>query len=129
MPTQRHNGNGHRRRELVKRIKAEEHLCALCDTPVDKTLTYMPGAHGPNCPAHNTGQAYRDCPGCTPHPMRGEVDEDIPRSRGGSPYDRANCHLMHRQCNQTKSAQTLTEARARYQAQRKATTINASPIW
>lgn len=43
--------------------------------------------------------------------MRPEVDEDIPRARGGSPYDRDNCRLMHRACNAWKSTMTLTEAR------------------
>lgn len=117
-----HNANGHRRRELVKRVWAEEHNCALCDQPVDKTLTMTPGAHGPRC----KGQP---CTGCVPHPMRGEVDEDIPRSRGGSPYDRANTSLMHRACNQWKSNQTLTEARTRRSGQTPSTRIEASPIW
>ena len=99
------NANGHRRRELRRRVLAEEHTCALCDEPVDKTLTYLKGEHGPNCPGN--------CTGCKPHPRRGEVDEDLPRSRGGSPYDRRNCHLMHRACNQYKSNMTLAEARAK----------------
>lgn len=122
--TELHNANGHRRRELVKRVKAEETTCALCDEPVDKTLYMTPEGHGPKCPQGG-------CTGCLPHPMRGEVDEDIPRSRGGSPYDRANCHLMHRACNQWKSAMTLEEARAKYQGTTDHTTapITASPIW
>lgn len=123
MPTPMHNANGHRRRQLVRRVKAEEHTCALCDHPVDKTLTYLPDQHGPRCPGN--------CTGCIPHPMRGEVDEDIPRSRGGSPYDRANCHAMHRNCNQYKGDMTLTEARTKWQATqaRQSPTITASPIW
>lgn len=39
MATQLHNANGQRRRELVKRVEAEEHDCALCDKHVDETLT------------------------------------------------------------------------------------------
>lgn len=120
--TELHNKNGHRRRELVKRVKAEEHVCALCEQPVDKTLTNTPGAHGPRCPGGT-------CPGCIPHPMRGEVDEDIPRSRGGSPYDRTNCHLLHRVCNQWKSAMTLDEARDRYEHEQYKPRVEASPIW
>lgn len=126
MPTPLHNANGHRRRELTKRVKAEETLCALCDTPVDKTLTNIPNTHGPRCPGE-------PCQGCVPHPMRAEVDEDIPRSRGGSPYDRKNCHLMHRKCNQWKSKMTLAEARTKraQEQHNKPTnkTIQASPIW
>ena len=128
MATQLHNGNGHRRRELVKRVKAEERTCALCDNPVDKTLTMTPGGHGKKCPG-------APCTGCQPHPMRGEVDEDIPRSRGGSPYERANTHLMHRQCNQYKGALTLTEARAKLHRQGRPAipeprpAVAASPIW
>ena len=125
MATQLHNGNGHRRRELTKRVKAEEHTCALCDLPVDKTLKMTPGGHGKKCPGP-------PCAGCQPHPQRGEVDEDLPRSRGGSPYDRANCRLMHRACNQWKSNMTLTEARAKRATKATARVkpvITASSIW
>ena len=104
MTTPRHNANGHRRRELVKRVYAEENHCALCGKPVDKSLTFTPGAHGPRC-------SKPDCKGCIPDPMRPEVDEDVPRSRGGSPYARSNTRLMHRQCNRWKGTMTLAEAR------------------
>lgn len=106
MPTPLHNANGHRRREMTKRVKAEETHCALCGKPVDKTLTFTPGEHGPKC-------SRTDCKGCIPHPMRGEVDEDLPRSRGGSPYDRRNTSLLHRVCNAAKGTMTLSEARAK----------------
>lgn len=86
MATPKHNANGHRRRELTRRVRLEETHCALCGEWVDQTLTQ-------------------------PHPRAPVVDEDIPRARGGSPYDRNNCHLMHRQCNQWKSTKTLQEAR------------------
>ena len=101
-----HNGNGHRRRQLVARVKAEEHTCALCDQPVDPTLHHL-------------------------DPMAGVVDEDLPRARGGSPYQRSNCHLMHRRCNLWKSTRTLAEARARLASVTIAApkTIEASPIW
>lgn len=124
MATPAHNANGHRRRQVVRRVKAEEHDCALCDKPVDKTLTHLPGQHGKRCPT-------RDCTGCIPHPMRGEVDEDIPRSRGGSPYDRANTHLMHRRCNQFKGKLTIAEARAKLHGTTPTAdrTVTASPIW
>lgn len=125
-PTPKHNGNGHRRRELRRRVLAEEHVCALCGEPVDKSLTYRTDKHGPKC------RGIDQCRGCIPHPRRPEVDEDIPRSRGGSPYDRSNCRLMHRECNAWKSAMTLREAIAKRvgtQQQKQALKVIASPIW
>ncbi|WP_435298526.1 hypothetical protein [Timonella sp. A28] len=100
--------NGHRRRQTRARILARDTHCALCGQWIDKTLTTIPGQHGPKC----TGQTpnHQPCPGCIPHPHRAEVDEDIPVSRGGSPHSLDNCALMHRQCNQWKSNQTLAEA-------------------
>lgn len=122
MPTPRHNANGHRRRELTKKVLAEETLCALCDQPVDKTLNYTPGEHGPRCPGE-------PCRGCIPDPYRPEVDEDIPRSRGGSPYERNNTRLMHRTHNQWKATMTLAEARTKWQATVQAQRVEASNIW
>lgn len=118
------NANGARRRALVRRVRATEDTCALCDKPVNPTITVQHGQHGNKCPT-------RDCTGCIPHPMRGEVDEDIPRSRGGSPYDRDNCHLMHRKCNQVKGSLTLAEARAKRAPTPTSTSraVVASPIW
>ena len=74
--------NGHRRREVRARVLAEESSCGLCGAPVDKTLTTL-----------ENGRI---------HPMRAEVDEIVPVSKGGSPYDRSNCQLAHRACNQAK---------------------------
>lgn len=126
MATPRHNANGHRRRELTRRVKAEEHTCALCDAPLDKTLTMDWGKHSKRC-------ADTDCKGCIPHPRRVEVDEDLPRSRGGSPYDRSNTRAMERKCNQWKGSMTLAEARAKFAGQsvdpEPKPTITASPIW
>lgn len=123
--TPTHNANGHRRRQVVARVKAEETHCALCGNPVDKQLKHLPGEHGKICPT-------TPCNGCIPHPLSGEVDEDIPRARGGSPYDRANCHLLHRKCNQYKGDQTLSEARAKLSPTLGAAStqpVIASPIW
>lgn len=53
---------------------AEEQDCWLCGKPVDKGLP--PNLH--------------DSP---------EVDEVVPVSKGGDPYDRRNCRLAHRICN------------------------------
>lgn len=121
MAAPRHNANGHRRRELTKRVWAEETHCALCNEWVDPNLTTLPGQHSPRC-------TRVGCDGCIPHPRRGEVDEDLPRSRGGSPYDRRNCHLLHRECNQFKSDMTLVEAKAKRTPKQK-TVITTSPIW
>lgn len=100
------NANGHRRRQLVARVKAEETHCALCGKWVDQDLHHL-------------------------DPQAAVVDEDLPRSRGGSQYDRSNCHLMHRSCNRWKSTRTLAEARARLAvaALSPATTIEPSAIW
>lgn len=123
MATRSHNANGHRRRQLTARVLAEETHCALCGGPVDKSLRTKPGAHGKRCPGGT-------CPGCTPHPMSPVVDEDIPRSRGGSPYERDNCHLMHRSCNGWKSRMTLAEAKAKLAGQAThATTVTNLITW
>lgn len=111
------NANGHRRRELIRRVLAEEHNCALCGATVNKTLKYIAGQHGPKCPRNG-------CTGCAWHPKSPVVDEDIPRIRGGSPLERGNCHLMCRDCNRWKSTMTLAEARAKWSGQ----TIEAPPI-
>jgi hypothetical protein len=63
--------NGHRRRELRKRVLATENVCGICGQVVDKTLHYL-------------------------DPMAPEVDEIIPVSRGGDPLARANTRLAHR---------------------------------
>lgn len=101
----KHNANGHRRRQLVARVKAEETHCALCGGLVDQSLTQI---HGPNCDRQHSDNRR----GCAPHPMGPVVDEDLPRSRGGSPLDRSNVALMHRDCNQRKGKRTLAEMRA-----------------
>ncbi len=69
--------NGHRRRQLRARVLREETHCGICHELVDKDLPHgLPGSP--------------------------EVDEIVPVSRGGSPYDRANCRLTHRLCNQQR---------------------------
>lgn len=95
--------NGAARRRVRARVLREEHICHLCGMPVDKTLTKLWGSHGPRC-------ADPGCPGCTPHPMAPEIDEIVPVSRGGSPYDRANCRLSHRRCNNAAGDKTWTPA-------------------
>lgn len=95
MATRTDAGNGHRRRQVIARVKAEETDCWLCGEPVDKTLTMAWGEHSKRC-------TNPECAGCVPHPMRAEVDEVTPRSKGGDPLDRNNCRLSHRICNQRK---------------------------
>lgn len=115
MRTDPRKANGHRRRQVTARVYAEEDVCALCGLLVDKALpTLDPQTGGP-------------------HPMAKSIDEDVPVSRGGSPHDRSNCHLMHRKCNRWKSDRTLAEARAAWQADsernQRATAVIASTFW
>lgn len=65
------------RATLRKRVIATYDTCAICGREVDKTLPYL-------------------------DPLAPEVDEIIPVSRGGSPYDWDNLQLVHRVCNQRK---------------------------
>jgi len=66
--------NGHRRDQVRRRVLREEDNCWLCGKPVDKTLPpYLDGSP--------------------------EVDEIVPVSLGGSPFDRSNTRLAHRICN------------------------------
>ena len=69
--------NGHRRRKLRAKILTEEHSCWLCGQLVDPNLSH-------------------------PDPWSPTIDEIIPISRGGSPYDRDNCRLAHLHCNQRR---------------------------
>lgn len=65
------------RASLRKRVLATYDTCAICGREVDKTLPYL-------------------------DPLAPEVDEIVPVSRGGSPYDWNNLQLVHRVCNQRK---------------------------
>lgn len=73
--------NGSRRNALRKRVMAMGLPCALCGRPIDYSL-----------PAG--------------HPMSYELDEIVPVSKGGSPYDIENVQPAHRICNQRKSNKT-----------------------
>lgn len=112
------NKNGHRRRELRRRVIAASTHCGLCDLPLDKTLGFVPGKHGAKCRGN--------CTGCVPHDQRVEVDEIIPRAHGGNPLDRRNVICMHRACNRFKSTLSLAEARRRW-AQKTAQTPPSRP--
>ena len=101
--------NGHRRTQLRRRVLAAYDRCAICGGDVDKSLGMMPGRHGPRCQGG-------DCQGCIPDPMRPEVDEIVPVSKGGSPYAWGNVRLVHRICNQRRGNAMVgaqREARAR----------------
>lgn len=74
---------------VVARVLAEERFCHLCLTVVDKTL-----------PAHLPGSP--------------EVDEVIPVSRGGDPFDRSNCRLSHKSCNARRGNMSVAEFHRRY---------------
>lgn len=69
--------NGAARRKLRDAVRAEGMPCALCGMPIDYSL-----------PAGD--------------PMSYELDEIVPVSKGGSPYERANVQPAHRICNQRK---------------------------
>lgn len=75
--------NGYRRDQVRRQVLAEEDTCWLCHLPVDKSIK-------------------------TPDPLSPEVDEVVPVSLGGSPYDRANCRLSHRRCNRARSNEPAT---------------------
>ena len=77
MTTNPRSANGHRRRQLRKRVLAAYDFCALCGQVIDKTLHH----HDPGAP---------------------EVDEIIPVSLGGDPLSWSNTQLVHRLCNQRK---------------------------
>ena len=65
------------RNALRRRVLAMYDTCAICGRPVDKGLPQY-------------------------HPLAPEIDEIVPVSRGGSPYDIDNLQLTHRVCNEKK---------------------------
>lgn len=107
--------NGHRRDQVRRRVLAEEFDCWLCGKPVDKTLTNVVGKHGQKCKTP-------ECVGCSPHPMRAEVDEIVRVADGGSPIDRSNCRLSHRHCNRYRDVPDA-------QAQRDVVSISTTRSW
>ncbi len=79
--------NGHRRRKAIARMRALANPCGICGRPIDYNL-----AAG--------------------HPMAFEVDEIVPVSKGGSPYEFENLEAAHRICNQRRGNKPLAVARA-----------------
>jgi 5-methylcytosine-specific restriction endonuclease McrA len=70
--------NGSRRSKLRARVAARGEPCAICGGFIDYSL-----------PAG--------------HPDSYELDEIIPVSKGGDPYDIENVQPAHRRCNRMKS--------------------------
>jgi len=77
--------NGSKRNKARAWVLATFDHCGICGLPVDKDL-----------PAG--------------HPMAPEVDEIIPVSKGGSPYDHDNLRLCHRLCNERRGNKMLSTA-------------------
>lgn len=77
--------NGSRRTKLRTRVAAMGLPCALCGQPIDYSL-----------PAGD--------------PMSYELDEVVPVSKGGDPYDPSNVQPAHRVCNQRKGNRTGCDA-------------------
>ncbi|MBR4687088.1 MAG: HNH endonuclease [Bacteroidales bacterium] len=74
--------NGHRRRMLRDRVRAEGMPCHICGRAIDYSL-----------PAG--------------HPMSYELDELLPVSKGGDPLSYDNCKASHRICNERKGARMI----------------------
>ena len=89
MPSSNPRYRNWKRRESVRNwVLSTQDTCGICGRPVDKTLGKVRQEDG----------TYKW------HPMSPVVDEIIPISKGGSPYDRDNCQLAHRICNAHKAA-------------------------
>lgn len=78
--------NSSRRNKLRKRIATKGEPCAICGQPIDYSL-----------PAGD--------------PMSYELDEIIPVSKGGSPYDPDNVQPTHRICNQRKGNKVVQDGK------------------
>ena len=79
--------NGNERRKLREWLRSQGLPCHICGQAIDYSL-----------PAGD--------------PMSFEVDEIVPVSRGGSPYDRSNVAPAHRICNQRRGNRDLADAGA-----------------
>ncbi len=86
-PVNPRRSNGSKRDKVRAKVLREESHCHLCGLPVEKRLR-----HG--------------------LPASPEVDELIPVTLGGDPYDRANCRLAHRYCNRYRWHGPVESARA-----------------
>lgn len=75
--------NGHRRDELRRWLKAQGLPCHICGMVIDYSL-----------PAGD--------------PMSFEVDEIVPVSKGGSPFEKENVAPAHRICNQRRGNKPIS---------------------
>ena len=91
------HSNRAKRDAVVRRVMDEESVCWLCGRPVDMRLR---GAQAVN---PRTGRLAL-------HPDAPVVDEVVPVSRGGSPYERSNCRLAHNECNRYRGARMDVDA-------------------
>lgn len=81
------NQNGAARRKVRARIRARGDVCGICGKPIDYSLGMIVDP--------KTGRKR-------PHPMSFVVDEIVPVSKGGDPYDArpgGNCRAAHWICN------------------------------
>ena len=88
--------NGARRTALRKRVAAMGLPCHLCHQPIDYSLTTWVDP--------KDGRVKR-------HPLSFELDELVPVSKGGSPFDMDNVAPAHRICNQRRGNKALRKAR------------------
>lgn len=86
--------NGSRRTALRNRVKAMGLPCHLCGQPIDYSLTTYVDP--------KDGRTKR-------HPLSFELDELVPVSKGGSPFDIDNVAPAHRICNQRRGNKTLVK--------------------
>ena len=84
MATNIRYANGNARRKVRARLKARGDVCGICGKPIDYSLGMITDP--------KTGKRR-------PHPMSFVVDEVVPVSKGGSPYDINNCRAAHWICN------------------------------
>lgn len=80
--------NGTRRDKVRATVRSWGRPCAICGGAIDYSLP--PG-----------------------HPYSFEVDEIVPVSLGGSPYDPDNLQPAHRCCNIWRGNRTMQDVRAR----------------
>ena len=88
--------NGTRRNKLRKRVAELGLPCHLCGRPIDYTLTTWTDP--------KDGRVKR-------HPMSFELDEIVPVSKGGDPFDFENVAPAHRICNQRRGNRPVEAAR------------------
>lgn len=100
--------NGAARARIKARLIAEAGgapVCHLCGQPIDVRL-----------PAG--------------HPYSFEIDEVIPVSKGGSPFDYGNCAPAHRLCNGRRGNRSMRELASRSpDAAQSAMPVKASRRW